>query len=52
LGDIILGINGVRVKDYNQLRDEVEKYQVGDAVTLSLLRDNRQVDVDVVLEAM
>lgn len=52
LGDIILGINGVRVKDYNQLRDEVEKYQVGDTVTLTLLRDNHQVDVAVVLEAM
>uniref|UniRef100_UPI0040572468 S1C family serine protease n=1 Tax=Candidatus Electrothrix sp. TaxID=2170559 RepID=UPI0040572468 len=52
LGDIILGVNGVRVTDYNQLRDEVEKYKVGDTVTLTLLRDNRQVDVDVVLDAM
>ncbi|MCW5212802.1 trypsin-like peptidase domain-containing protein [Desulfobulbus sp. TB] len=52
LGDIILGINGARVKDYNQLRDEVEKYQVGETVTLTLVRDNRQVDIDVVLEAM
>ncbi|XCN71997.1 MAG: trypsin-like peptidase domain-containing protein [Candidatus Electrothrix aestuarii] len=52
LGDIILGVNGVRITDYNQLRDEVEKYNVGDSVTLTLLRDNRQVDIDVVLEAM
>ncbi len=35
LGDIILGINGVRIKDYNQLRDAVEKYKVGDSVTLT-----------------
>ncbi len=52
LGDIILGISGVRIKNYNELRDEVEKYKVGDAVTLTLLRDNRQVDVDVILEAI
>ena len=52
LGDIILGINGVRITDYNQLRDEVEKYKVGDTVTLTLLRDTRRVNVDVVLEAM
>ncbi|MCI5165952.1 MAG: PDZ domain-containing protein [Candidatus Electrothrix sp. GM3_4] len=52
LGDIILGINGVRIKDYNQLRDEVEKYKVGDSVTLTLLRDNNQIDVSVQLEAI
>jgi S1-C subfamily serine protease len=52
LGDIILGVNRVRVKTYNQLRDEMEKYKVGDTVTLTLLRDNRQVDVDIALEAM
>ncbi|MCI5210922.1 MAG: PDZ domain-containing protein [Candidatus Electrothrix sp. ATG2] len=52
LGDIILGVNGVRIKNYNQLRDEVEKYEVGDSVTLTLLRDNQQVDIEVVLEAI
>ncbi len=52
LGDIILGVNGVRVRDYNQLRDEVEKYPVGKIVTLTLVRDNRQVDIDVTLEAI
>ena len=52
LGDIILGINGVRVRDYNQLRDEVEKYKVGKTVTLTLIRDNRQLEVDVMLEAI
>ncbi|CAK8720618.1 DegP2 peptidase, Serine peptidase, MEROPS family S01B [Candidatus Electrothrix aarhusensis] len=52
LGDIILGINGVRIKDYNHLRDEVEKYKVGNSVTLTLLRDNHQVDVDIILDAI
>ncbi|RWX49880.1 PDZ domain-containing protein, partial [Candidatus Electrothrix marina] len=52
LGDIIFGINGVRITDYNELRDEVEKYKVGDAVTLTLLRDNHQIDVDVILDAI
>ncbi|WP_339132703.1 MAG: trypsin-like peptidase domain-containing protein [Candidatus Electrothrix sp. GW3-4] len=52
LGDIILGINGVRLKDYNQLRDEVEKHQVGETVTLTLLRDNHQIEISVPLEAI
>jgi len=52
LGDIILGVSGVRVRDYNQLRDEVEKYKVGEIVTLTLVRDNRQIDIDVTLEAI
>ncbi len=51
LGDIILAINGTPVKDYNSLRDEIEQYRVGDIVILTLLRDNRRVDVPVTLEA-
>jgi S1-C subfamily serine protease len=52
LGDIILAVNTVKVRDYNQLRDELEKHEVGETVTLTLLRENAQVDVAVVLEAM
>ncbi|MCI5145646.1 MAG: PDZ domain-containing protein, partial [Candidatus Electrothrix sp. AR3] len=52
LGDIILAVNDVPVQSYNQLRDEIEKYQVGDSVTLALLRDTGRVEVIVVLEAI
>jgi S1-C subfamily serine protease len=51
LGDIILAVNGTPVEDYNSLRDEIERYRVGETVTLTLLRDNRRIEVPVTLEA-
>ncbi|WP_417913381.1 S1C family serine protease [Candidatus Electronema sp. TJ] len=51
LGDLIVAINGAPVADWNQLRDELEKHQAGETVTLTLLRDERQVEVQVTLEA-
>ncbi len=52
LGDIILAVNKTPIQNYNQLRDEVERYKVGASVVLTLLRDNRRVDVSVLLEAI
>ena len=52
LGDIIQKVNGVKVSDYNELRDELERYQVGETVTLELVRDERKVTADVLLEAV
>ena len=52
LGDIIISVNGVAVSDYNGLRDELEKYQVGDIVTLSIIRDKETMQADVRLDAM
>ncbi|WP_448872897.1 S1C family serine protease [Desulfobulbus propionicus] len=52
LGDIILAVNGKPVKDYDSLRDELERHEVGDSVTLTLLRDSANVEVQVQLEAM
>jgi len=52
LGDIILAINGTAVANWNQLRDEIEKHAAGDTVSLTLLRENDQVKVDVLLEGM
>ncbi len=52
LGDLIVAVNGAPVADWNQLRDELEKHQAGETVTLTLLRDERQVEVTVTLEAM
>ncbi|MCL2790786.1 MAG: trypsin-like peptidase domain-containing protein [Desulfobulbus sp.] len=52
LGDIILAVNGKTVKDYDTLCDELERYEVGRSITLTLMRDSGTVDVQVVLEAM
>ena len=51
LGDIIQAVNGKPVNDYNSLRDEIERYQVGESVSLTLLRDNGRIQVSVTLEA-
>jgi S1-C subfamily serine protease len=42
----------LRVEDYEQFQDELEKHNIGDTVTLTLLRDGGQVDVRVMLEEM
>ena len=52
LGDIIVAVNGKEVKDYDSLRDELERHEVGESVTLSLMRDASTVEVGVALEAM
>jgi S1-C subfamily serine protease len=50
LGDIILAVNGVPVTSFNDLRDELEKYQIGDEVTLIVQRDEEHTKVKVRLE--
>jgi S1-C subfamily serine protease len=52
LGDIILAVNGRKVTDYDSLRDEVERYEVGATVVLTLLRDDATAEVSVRLEAL
>lgn len=52
LGDIILAFNGKPIKDYDGLRDALERHEVGESVTLTLLRDSSSVEVQVPLEAM
>ncbi len=52
LGDVISDVNGVTVGDYNTLRDELEKYQVGESVVLGIIRNDRHLEVPVTLEAV
>ena len=55
VGDIITEIDGVRVKSQTELRSELAKHEVGDQITLTLLRiDSRtrqtvELDVTVTL---
>lgn len=52
LGDIIVAVNGKKVTNYDTLRDELERHEVGQNVALTLLRDAATVEVQVTLEAM
>ena len=52
MGDVILAVNGRKVSDYDSLRDEIERYEVGATVALTLLRDEATAEVSVQLEAM
>lgn len=54
-GDIITHVNGKRVTDYTEMRTELTSHDVGDSITLTLLRLDRQTrtttefDITVVL---
>ena len=48
-GDVIVGIDGEVVRNTADLRDRLEGKKAGDKVKVTLLRDDRRVDVDVTL---
>jgi len=50
LGDVIVGIDGTPVGDTDELGETLEKYKVGETVTVTILRDNRKMSVKVKLE--
>ncbi len=52
LGDIILAVNGVPVESYDDLRNELDRYHVGDEVTLIVLRGEEHTEVKVRLEEL
>ena len=52
LGDIITAVAGVKVDSYDALRTELERFQVGDEVILTILRDGETLEVAVRLEAV
>ncbi len=49
-GDIILSVNGARIDSDHTLTSLIQKYNVGDSVTLRVFRDNKEFDVKAVLE--
>lgn len=49
LGDIIVGIDSNRIESRNDLRSALENYQPGDKVIVKLLRNNKVVEVELVL---
>ena len=52
LGDIIVAVNDTPVDDYNSLRDELERYQLGETVSLTIIRDQVAKKIEVQLEPL
>jgi S1-C subfamily serine protease len=50
LGDIIESVNDKPVSSYDDLVNELEKYRVGEKVSLGIIRDGRKINVTVTLE--
>jgi serine protease Do len=51
-GDIIQGMNGKRIDSIEELQDMLRQKQPGDKAALTILRDLRQVRLEVTLEKM
>jgi len=52
LGDLITKIDDVKVDDFNDLLDALEKHAVGDQVTVSYERDGKAHDTRITLQAI
>lgn len=48
-GDIILEFNAEKITQDNSLAKIISKYSPGDKVTLKVLRDNKEINIEVVL---
>ena len=51
INDMIVSVNGVRVKSHQDVWDEIAKYKPNDAVTVAFLRDNATKQVVASLKA-
>jgi S1-C subfamily serine protease len=50
LGDVIVAINGAPVTNFDDLRNRMDLYRVGDKVALTVIRSGKKMDINVVLE--
>ncbi len=50
IGDIIIGINGDKIKNYSDLILALEKYKPGETVSVKVIREEQEVSVDVMLD--
>ena len=48
-GDLILAVNGLRVYSIEELIAAVNRYYVGETVTVTVLRSGAEVDVELIL---
>jgi S1-C subfamily serine protease len=49
-GDVILAIQGKEVDTVQQLQTEIDRYKPGDAIKVTVLRNNKKTDVAVTLQ--
>lgn len=49
LGDVIVGIDDIRVQDYDDLFNALDRYRVGERVTVKILRKGKQMSVPLEL---
>lgn len=52
LGDVITQINGRKVQSYNDIRDEIEKFKVGEEIIVTVVRNGVQKDIPLTLGAI
>ncbi len=52
LGDVITAVDGKKIESPNELFILLENYKVGDVVNISLLRDGKNIQTKVTLEAV
>jgi len=52
LGDIISAIEGNKVRSYDDVRTELERFQVGEEVTFTIIRENQSRQVQLRLGAL
>jgi S1-C subfamily serine protease len=52
LGDVITAVDGKKIDSPNDLFLTLEKYRVGDSVSVTLLRDGKSVQAKITLEAL
>ncbi|MEK6201374.1 MAG: S1C family serine protease [Desulfobulbaceae bacterium] len=51
-GDIISEIVGTKVQSYDDIRTELERFQVGEELTLTIIREGRPMQVQLRLSAL
>jgi S1-C subfamily serine protease len=47
LGDIIVGVNGEKINDNDELYKALNKHQIGESVNLEVYRGSRRMSVPV-----
>lgn len=48
-GDVITAINGVTIRNFAQLQEQMAKYRPGDKISVTYIRDNKQHKANVTL---
>jgi serine protease Do len=48
--DIVLEVNGVKINADNSLSEVVSRYQIGDTVNMTVMREGKNINVKVLLE--